>query len=118
MYYLTCRTANIGRKIITEEHPIVQRQLKNSDWDAEKVIKWLWGIEKKSDNILDLIEPGDLVKYKDSVMEVNKHNEILINCGTDFFEEWCINNPLNQQNIYELYKKNKDNVYDLVWKKD
>ena len=104
MYYLVGEHANVERRIVTEEHPTVQMHLKdtNRNWDAEKIIKWMWGIEKKSENLFDLIEDGDLVQWG----EANNIIKIEFNNTINIFDLLKENNSINA-----IYKPNSKGDY-------
>lgn len=114
MYYLVGEHANVERRIVTEEHPVVQMHLKdtNRNWDAEKIIKWMWGIEKKSDNVYDLIEEGDLVQWGDmkDIMKVNNRDDIFCKSVFKTFK--------NDKLITAIYKPNSKGDYIKVWERE
>jgi hypothetical protein len=119
MYYLISKTANIGRKIITENHPTIKMHLKEIDYKltAESVIKWLWGIDKKSENLLDLIEPGDLVMGLETFDEkatlhliTADHNSLVFECGVGKY--------VAKSSITTIYKPNSNGDFIKAWEKD
>ena len=121
MYYLVSEHANVERRIVTEEHPTVQMHLKDSNrgWDAERIIKWLWGIEKKSENLVDLIEKGDLIAfdYMDTGVidianvSIYKHKDGEIDIYTRGY--------LHDNNkIQAIYKPNSKGDYIKVWERE
>lgn len=104
MYYLVNKYADVDRRIVTEKHNIVQAHLKEADegWDAERIITWLWGIDKKSENVFDLLEVGDVVRYDIHFIEVDDNNR----------------DVLDEQYISKIYKPNYKGGYDLAWERD
>lgn len=103
MFYLLSEKANIGRKIITENHPVVREYLseKSDEWqDVDKIIEWLWGIDKKSNRILDLVEIGDLVET------IDRTNIIRFMSDLD---------DIDPYGILNIYKKDGEGNYKLVW---
>jgi hypothetical protein len=55
MYYLVNEKADIKYRIVSDQHPAVQMHLRESDpgWDADRIIKWMWGYEKKAESAFD-----------------------------------------------------------------
>lgn len=117
MYYLVGKNANIGRRIVTENHPDVQMHIKEAielgvtPRVPEEIIKWMWGIEKKSDNVFDLIEVGDLIEC------ANYHftyvNEVIDIEADVMFRG--VENLVLSYNILAIYKPNSKGDYIKVW---
>ncbi len=121
MYYLVGKYANVDRRIVTEEHPTVQMHLKdtNRNWDAERIIKWMWGIEKKSENLYDLIEEGDLIAFEymntkhidiAKVVFIYKHRDGEVDISTRGYLH-------NNEKIQAIYKPNSKGDYIKVWER-
>jgi hypothetical protein len=120
MYYLVGEHANVDRRIVTEEHPTVQMHLKESNWDAERIIKWMWGIEKKSENLYDLIEEGDLIAFDymntgvidiEKVVFIYKQRDGEVYISTRGYLH-------NNEKIQAIYKLNSKGDYIKVWERD
>jgi hypothetical protein len=119
MYYLVNEHADVKRRIVTEKHPAVQMHIKeavNPVWkNPDKIIKWMWGIIKQSENIKDLLEPGDLVMYEyesgqDEVkvtgcLELDTQAKVEIVMSTKYV-------------INKIYKSNIRGDYILAWARE
>lgn len=123
MYYLVSEHANVERRIVTEEHPTVQMHLKESNWDAEKIIKWMWGIENKSENLVDLIEGGDLIQHiyvdypkPQSAISQVKNTDV---DGVFIISVDILHNHYNvhEDDILAIYKPNSKGDYIKVWER-
>lgn len=115
MFYLISERANIGKKIITEEHPIIQMHLKESDpgWDAERIIQWMWGFEKKTENVFDLIDKGDLLKLNLVTSECTVKPTI------EFVDDMIFKGiHFNEDVIAAIYKPDSKGNYIKVWDRD
>ena len=117
MYYLVSEHANVDRRIVTEEHPTVKMHLKdtNRNWDAERIIKWMWGIEKKSENLVDLIEVGDLVRYDDEFLGAFPLRQAYLNYGELQLLDGV---DIKSLSIMEIYKPNSKGDYIKVWERE
>lgn len=127
MYYLIGEHANIDERIITEQHPIVQALCKEaqelgSDWDAERYIQWMWGIEKKSENLFNLIQRDDLIIGN----ECEEYEDIPYICTSNFDDISAIECGIgtyldkNEKAIRKIYRLDSKGNYRLLWaaKKD
>lgn len=117
MYYLVGKNADVDKRIVTENHPVVQMHIKEAielgvtPRVPEEIIKWMWGIEKKSDNVFDLIEVGDLVKTGiGKIFDVRKP---YIDKGLAIIPFHIL--FLNKINITAIYKPNSKGDYIKVW---
>lgn len=121
MYYLLDEKCNLGFKIITEENYYIQRHLQESDvgWDADRLIKWMFGYKNKSENLFELIEVGDLIAFNYnnnsidivSVRFVDKNLEGTINILSRGYSH-------ELDKIVAIYKPNSKGNYIKVWERD
>ena len=125
MYYLVSEHANVERRIVTEEHPTVQMHLKdaNRGWDAERIIKWMWGIEKKSENICELIEDGDLIQHiyvdyprpQSAISQVKSADvDTVFIISVDILHSHY---SVHENDILAIYKPNSKGDYIKVWER-
>ena len=122
MYYLIGEHANIDERIITEQHPVVQKLVKDAqelggNWDAERYIQWMWGIEEKSENIFNLIKKDDLIigneceEYEDIpyICTSNFENISAIECGIGTYLD------KNEKAIRKIFRLDSKGNYKLLW---
>ena len=118
MYYLLSEKANAEKRIITEKHSVVQQYLKESDTEknSDKIIKWMWGYDKKSENIFDLVEPNDLVLGLETFDEEPTLHKVTADHGYNCFE--CgTGKYVLKDSITTIYKQNFKGDYIKVWEK-
>ena len=71
-------------------------------------------IKKQSENVYDLIEVGDLVKYEDDFLGATLLAEVYMNYGKlSLFDETDIKNL----DILAIYKPDEKGNYIKVWEK-
>ena len=71
-------------------------------------------IKKQSENVYDLIEVGDLVRYEDDFLGTTLLAEVYMNYGKlSLFDETDIKNL----DILAIYKPNEKGDYIKVWEK-
>jgi hypothetical protein len=71
-------------------------------------------IKKQSENVFDLIEVGDLVRYEDDFLGTTLLAEVYMNYGKlSLFDETDIKNL----DILAIYKPNSNGNYIKVWEK-
>lgn len=69
-------------------------------------------IKKQSENVFDLIESGDLVKRKGSIVEIGEINFDKVFCCPFIQRNFKLNND-----ITAIYKPNSKGDYIKVWEK-
>ena len=122
MYYLINEHANIDERIITEQHPAVQKLIEEAlefsdNWNAEKYIQWMWGIEEKSENLFNLIKKDDLIigneceEYEDIpyICTSNFENTSAIECGIGTYLD------KNEKAIRKIFRLDSKGNYKLLW---
>lgn len=120
MYYLVGEHANVDRRIVTEEHPTVQMHIKEdielgvTPRTPERIIKWMWGIKKKSENLYDLIEVGDLIRYDDEFLGAFPLREVYLEYGE---LQLLDGTGIKFLNITAIYKPNSKGDYIKVWER-
>ena len=116
MFYLVNEKADVKYRIVSDQHPVVQMHLRESDtgWDAESIIKWIWGIEKKAESPFDLIEKGDLVglDYTNYPFSEDKYT-------IRFVDDLTFKGiHYNEDVIVAIYKPDSKGNYIKVWEKE
>lgn len=112
MYYLLNERTNADKRIVTDQHEHVLRHLRESDpgWDADRIIKWMWGYTEKAESLVDLIKPGDIIKVDSGLYEVLEGNKIFIpDLGYSL---------VKYNRIKAIYKLNISGAYACVWEGD
>lgn len=85
-------------------------------------------IVKESDNLIDLIEVGDLVVEKERefkapfAVESIVDDAIYLNKTSDYIVERervaCYSEGIKIENVLKIYKPNQNRGYDLAWERD
>lgn len=113
MYYLLCDNMIVSGDKVYEDRDTIGILQDNYNKDVtpdNRLPIFKDFIQRQSEKLVDLIDCGDLIRYKDDVYQVDEFKEFYI---LDFSVsvDWEINN------INTIFKLNKEGNYIKVWER-